>query len=74
MTLPNRTFFRGDDVSGPPNQTVAISHSDRWVRLERRKYSRLTLDIPITYRVVNRNLEATSGTGSETCSTAAKHP
>ena len=42
-----------NEVSGPQNQRVAITDSGDWVRLERRQYSRLAVDIPITFRVVN---------------------
>jgi len=41
------------NVSGPQNQTVTIFDSGHWVRLERRKYSRLAVDIPISFRAVN---------------------
>ena len=49
-------FYRGgvvNNVSGPQDQTIAFSDSGLWVRLERRKHSRLALDIPITFRVVS---------------------
>lgn len=49
-------FFWGGlviNVSGSQNQTVAIFDSGHWVRLERRQYSRLIVDIPIAYRVVS---------------------
>ena len=49
-------LYRGgvvNNVSGPQDQTVAFSDSGYWVRLERRKHSRLALDIPITFRVVS---------------------
>ncbi|MEE8349889.1 MAG: PilZ domain-containing protein [Acidobacteriota bacterium] len=38
-------------LSGPQKQTVSIADSGDWIRLERRKYSRLAVDVPISFRV-----------------------